>query len=63
VHAWTEDHALIVSVVDDGVGGADPQAGTGLAGLHARLDALDGDLEIISPAGGPTQVRMTCPIH
>jgi signal transduction histidine kinase len=63
VHAWTEDHALIVSVVDDGVGGADPQAGTGLAGLRARLDALDGDLHITSPAGGPTQVRMTCPIH
>ncbi|MEU7751321.1 histidine kinase [Micromonospora sp. NPDC049171] len=63
VHAWTEDHALIVSVVDDGVGGADPQAGTGLAGLRARLDALDGDLHVTSPVGGPTQVRMTCPIH
>jgi signal transduction histidine kinase len=63
VHAWIEDHALVVSVVDDGVGGADSQAGTGLAGLHARLDALDGDLDIISPPGGPTQVRMTCPIH
>jgi signal transduction histidine kinase len=63
VHAWTADHTLIVSVVDDGVGGADPQAGTGLAGLHARLDALDGALDITSPAGGPTQVRMTCPIQ
>lgn len=63
VHAWTEDHALIVSVVDDGVGGADPQAGTGLAGLRARLDALDGDLHITSPVGGPTQVRMRCPIQ
>ncbi|GAA1542148.1 sensor histidine kinase [Dactylosporangium maewongense] len=63
VHAWTDDDALIVSVVDDGVGGADPRAGTGLAGLRARLDALDGDLRITSPAGGPTQVRMTCPIR
>jgi len=63
VHAWIEDHTLIVSVVDDGVGGADPRAGTGLAGLHARLDALDGELDITSPTGGPTQVRMTCPIH
>lgn len=53
MHAWTEDQALIVSVVDDGVGGADPQAGTGLAGLRARLDALDGDLHITSPAGAP----------
>lgn len=63
VHAWIEDRTLIVSVVDDGVGGADPRAGTGLAGLHARLDALDGELDITSPTGGPTQVRMTCPIH
>ncbi|MFV2022922.1 histidine kinase [Micromonospora sp. LOL_023] len=51
VHAWIEDHTLIVSVVDDGVGGADPRAGTGLAELHARLDALDGELDITSPTG------------
>ncbi|GAA2628633.1 sensor histidine kinase [Paractinoplanes durhamensis] len=63
VQARIEDHALIVSVVDDGIGGADPQAGTGLAGLHARIDALDGELDISSPTGGPTQVRMTCPIR
>ena len=63
VHAWTEAGKLIVSVIDDGIGGADPSAGTGLAGLRARLDALDGDLDITSPSGGPTQVRMTCPIH
>ena len=63
VHAWLEDGTLIVSVVDDGIGGADPAAGTGLAGLRARLEALDGDLDITSPAGGPTQVRMTCQIH
>jgi signal transduction histidine kinase len=63
VRAWVEDHALTVSVVDDGVGGADPEAGTGLTGLRARLDAFDGDLHITSPAGGPTEVRMTCPIH
>jgi len=62
VHAWTEDGTLVVSVVDDGIGGADPAAGTGLAGLRARLDALDGELTVTSPAGGPTQVRMTCQI-
>ncbi|GIF63932.1 histidine kinase [Asanoa ishikariensis] len=63
VHAWTSDGTLVVSVVDDGIGGADPQAGTGLAGLRARLDALDGELDVTSPAGGPTQVRMTCQIQ
>jgi signal transduction histidine kinase len=62
VHAWVSAGSLIVSVIDDGIGGADPSAGTGLAGLRARLDALDGDLDITSPAGGPTQVRMTCPL-
>ena len=61
MHAWTEAGSLIVSVTDDGIGGADPSAGTGLAGLRARLDALDGTLDITSPPGGPTQVRMTCP--
>ena len=51
---------LVVSVVDDGHGGADPAGGTGLAGLAARLEAIDGTLEVVSPAGGPTTVRMTC---
>jgi signal transduction histidine kinase len=63
VHAWTEAGSLVVSVTDDGIGGADPSAGTGLAGLRARVDALDGTLDVTSPPGGPTQVRMTCPIH
>lgn len=48
---------LVVEVVDDGKGGADPEAGTGLAGLVDRLAALDGRLFIESPAGGHTRVR------
>ncbi len=60
VHAWLADRRLVVTVVDDGRGGADPARGTGLAGLAARLEAIDGTLEVISPAGGPTTVRMTC---
>ncbi len=60
VHAWVTGNTLVVSVVDDGHGGADPARGTGLAGLAARLEAIDGTLEITSPAGGPTTVRMTC---
>ncbi|MEV0269289.1 sensor domain-containing protein [Hamadaea sp. NPDC050747] len=62
VHAWVADDALTVIVVDDGHGGADPSRGTGLAGLAARIDAVDGVLDISSPPGGPTHVRMTCPI-
>jgi signal transduction histidine kinase len=48
-------------VSDDGVGGADPALGTGLAGLVERAQSLDGTLEIDSPVGGPTSVRVELP--
>jgi signal transduction histidine kinase len=60
VHAWVTGDTLVVSVVDDGQGGADPARGSGLVGLAARLEAIDGTLEVTSPTGGPTTVRMTC---
>jgi signal transduction histidine kinase len=62
VHAWTHDGRVVLSVVDDGVGGAAVDGGSGLAGLALRLEALDGNLTVTSPAGGPTEVRMECPI-
>ncbi|MGW5668224.1 sensor histidine kinase [Micromonospora sp. NPDC003776] len=62
VHAWVAGNTLTMTVVDDGHGGADPARGTGLAGLAARIDAIDGTLDVTSPPGGPTHVRMTCPI-
>jgi signal transduction histidine kinase len=52
--------ALVVEVVDDGVGGAE-RAGSGLQGLVRRVEALDGSLELLSPAGGPTTVRAVMP--
>lgn len=62
VHAWLRSGALVLSVVDDGVGGAGPDGpGSGLRGLALRLDALGGELRVTSPVGGPTQVRMECP--
>ena len=51
----------VVEVRDDGVGGADPARGTGLAGLADRVAALDGRLSISSPAGGGTVVRAEIP--
>lgn len=51
---------LVVEVVDDGRGGADP-AGHGLTGLRQRVEALDGTLEVTSPTGGPTTVRARLP--
>ena len=49
--------ALAVEVRDDGRGGADRGAGSGLRGLDDRVGALDGALEVDSPAGGGTLVR------
>jgi signal transduction histidine kinase len=51
---------LVVEVVDDGSGGADP-AGNGLRGLARRVEALDGTLAVDSPAGGPTTIRAVMP--
>ena len=45
---------LVVEVIDDGAGGADPAKGTGLRGLADRVAAVDGRLTVTSPPGGPT---------
>ncbi len=52
---------LLVVVSDDGVGGADPSGGTGLAGLAKRVASVDGTFSISSPAGGPTEVTVELP--
>lgn len=55
---------LITFVVsDDGRGGAMTGAGTGLAGVAARLGTVDGELEIDSPVGGPTRITGTLPLR
>ena len=48
------DGELVVLVADDGVGGVDPAAGSGLRGLDDRVAAVGGRLEIDSPHGGGT---------
>ncbi len=52
---------LLLEVGDDGAGGADPAAGSGLRGLSDRVAALDGELELISPPGGGTTLRVRLP--
>ncbi|MBH5338121.1 sensor histidine kinase [Streptomyces pactum] len=52
---------LRVRVTDDGVGGADESRGTGLAGVRRRVLALDGEVTVDSPAGGPTVVTVELP--
>jgi signal transduction histidine kinase len=54
--------AATVTVSDDGVGGADPAAGSGLRGLAARVEALNGRLEVDSPRGGGTRIRAEIPL-
>jgi GAF domain-containing protein len=53
---------LAIEVRDDGVGGADPQQGTGLIGLFDRVGAVRGVLAIVSPPGEGTTLRATLPI-
>jgi signal transduction histidine kinase len=52
---------LVITVGDDGVGGADPAAGSGLRGIERRLAAFDGTMVVVSPPGGPTVVTMELP--
>jgi signal transduction histidine kinase len=50
-----------VTVGDDGVGGADPTRGSGLRGLAARIEALNGRLDVDSPPGGGTRIAAAIP--
>ena len=55
------DRVSGLDVEDDGVGGADAAAGSGLRGLADRVEALDGELSIDSPKGGPTVLAADLP--
>jgi signal transduction histidine kinase len=52
---------LTVQVQDDGIGGASLVHGSGLAGLRDRVRALDGELHLLSPEGGPTVLMVEIP--
>jgi signal transduction histidine kinase len=56
-----EDGWLTIQVQDDGVGGAAIVEGSGLAGLRDRVGALDGELHLLSPTGGPTVLQVEIP--
>jgi signal transduction histidine kinase len=55
------DGLVLVEVVDDGVGGADTERGTGIRGLADRVEALGGSLRVWTPRGGGTRVRAEIP--
>jgi signal transduction histidine kinase len=64
VHIAVAAHegVLDLSIRDDGIGGVDATKGSGVIGLHDRVEALDGQIEIDSPRGGGTTVRVSLPI-
>jgi hypothetical protein len=57
-----QDGQLVVTVSDDGVGGAALEDGSGLQGLRDRVGALDGTLSVSSAPGEGTEVRATIPL-
>jgi signal transduction histidine kinase len=61
VRVSRRDGLVVVEIADDGVGGADESAGTGLRGLADRVAALNGTLRILSPPGGGTVVTAELP--
>jgi signal transduction histidine kinase len=52
---------IVVEVVDNGIGGADTEGGTGLRGLADRVEALGGRLRVWTPSGGGTRVKAEIP--
>ncbi|MCX5384991.1 sensor histidine kinase [Streptomyces sp. NBC_00083] len=61
VDVWRAGDRLMLQVGDNGRGGADASAGSGLSGLAERLDAVDGILAVDSPRGGPTTITAELP--
>jgi PAS domain S-box-containing protein len=59
----TVNGTLTVTVADDGVGGADPDRGSGLRGLADRVEALEGRLVVESPPGRGTTISAEIPLH
>ena len=62
VEVAVRGNVLVAEVRDDGIGGADLEAGSGLRGLADRMSALDGSLEVQSPPGEGTLLRATVPL-
>jgi signal transduction histidine kinase len=58
-----QDSGMVMSVTDDGDGGARLVPGGGLAGLLERVQTVDGKLGVESPPGGPTSVTIELPRH
>jgi PAS domain S-box-containing protein len=62
VRAQRENGVLCLLIEDNGVGGAESANGSGLIGLFDRVEALGGQLRIVSPPGSGTMLQATLPI-
>jgi PAS domain S-box-containing protein len=62
VELKVENAVIEVSIRDDGVGGADPDRGSGLVGLRDRVEALGGTIETTSPPGQGTYLLARIPV-
>ena len=63
VRVTCDESRTRVEVADDGVGGADPAAGSGLRGLADRVAALEGTLTVESPPTGGTRIVAEIPLE
>ena len=64
IKIYTERTGVLrLEVSDDGIGGADTARGSGLAGLAQRVSTVDGRIDVVSPAGGPTTVTVELPLR
>ncbi|GLY68151.1 sensor histidine kinase [Amycolatopsis taiwanensis] len=55
------DDELRLEITDDGRGGADEHSGSGIVGMRRRIEAVDGEFSLVSPAGGPTTLTVSLP--
>jgi signal transduction histidine kinase len=62
VSLTTSDSTLLLSISDDGVGGADPTRGSGLVGLTDRIEAVGGTFNMTSVPGEGTSLVVTLPL-
>jgi signal transduction histidine kinase len=62
VHVNADNGSVVITVTDDGIGGAHAEPRSGLAGLKDRVEAVDGRLTIISPAGQGTRLVAELPL-
>ena len=63
VDVASTDGTLVVTIADDGVGGADPEGGSGVRGLVDRVEAVGGRLEVVSPPGRGTRLSARLPTN